>query len=112
MPPETFYDLPSISAERAKDAKLYLEFVRVPAMSAGVYVLAAGASDPQKPHNEDELYYVVRGRAKMVVASVEQVVKTGSVIFVPAKVEHRFFDIAEELEVLVFFGPAETAVST
>jgi mannose-6-phosphate isomerase-like protein (cupin superfamily) len=107
--PGTFYDLPSVSADRAQAGKLYLEFLRVPAMSAGVYVLAAGAADPQKPHHEDELYYVVRGRAKMVVASEEQVVKSGSVIFVPANVEHRFFDISEELEVLVFFAPAETA---
>ena len=108
MADQIFYDLPSISTERAQAEKLYQEFLRVPAMSAGVYVLAAGATDPQKPHNEDELYYVVRGRAKMRVASEEQVVKTGSVIFVPAKVEHRFFDIAEELEVLVVFAPAET----
>ena len=108
MSDKTFYDLPSISAERAQAEKLYQEFLRVPAMSAGVYVLAAGATDPQKPHNEDELYYVVRGRAKMWVASEEKVVKSGSVIFVPAKVEHRFFDIAEELEVLVVFAPAET----
>ena len=108
MPSQTFYDLPTISAERAKAGKAYQEFLRVPAMSAGVYVLAAGATDAQKPHNEDELYYVVRGRAKMKVASEEQVVKTGSLIFVPAKVKHLFFDIAEELEILVFFGPAES----
>lgn len=108
MPDNIFYDLPTVSAERARAEKLYQEFMRVPAMSAGVYVLAAGGADPQKPHNEDELYYVVRGRAKMLVASDEQVVKTGSVIFVPAKVEHRFFDISEELEVLVMFAPAET----
>jgi mannose-6-phosphate isomerase-like protein (cupin superfamily) len=108
MPDEIFYDLPSISVERAQAEKLYQEFLRVPAMSAGVYVLAAGATDPQKPHNEDELYYVVRGRAKMVVGSDEHAVKTGTVIFVPAKVEHRFFEISEELEVLVVFAPAET----
>jgi mannose-6-phosphate isomerase-like protein (cupin superfamily) len=107
MPPESFYDLPTISAERATAKKLYLEFLRAPAMSAGVYVLASWATDPQKPHHEDELYYVVRGRAKMLVGSDEQVVKAGSVIFVPAEVEHRFFDIAEELEVLVVFAPAE-----
>jgi mannose-6-phosphate isomerase-like protein (cupin superfamily) len=73
-----------------------------------VYVLAAGSTDPQKPHKEDEVYYVVRGRGKMRIASQEQVVKTGSVIFVPAEVEHVFFDISEELEVLVFFAPAES----
>ena len=103
-----FYDLPTISAERAKAGKLYQEFLRVPALSVGVYVLAAGSTDPQKPHKEDEVYYVVRGRGKMRIASQEQVVKTGSVIFVPAEVEHVFFDISEELEVLVFFAPAES----
>lgn len=108
MPTQTFYDLPAVSAERAQSGKLYREFLRIPALSAGVYVLAAGATDPQKPHKEDELYYVVRGRAKMLVSSEEQIVKTGTVIFVPANVEHRFFDISEELEVLVFFAPAET----
>ena len=108
MPTETFYDLPAVSAERAQSGKLYREFLRVPALSAGVYVLAAGATDPQKPHKEDEVYFVVRGRAKMLVAGEEQVVKAGTVIFVPANAEHRFFDISEELEVLVFFAPAET----
>jgi quercetin dioxygenase-like cupin family protein len=106
---KTFHDLPTISTERAKAGKLYQEFLRVPALSAGVYVLAAGATDPQKPHKEDELYYVVRGRGRMRVAGEEQVVKAGSIIFVTAEVEHLFFDISEELEVLVLFAPAETA---
>lgn len=103
-----FNDLPTISAARAKAGKLYQEFLRVPALSVGVYVLPAGATDPQKPHQQDEVYYVVRGRAKMRVGSEEQVVKTGSVILVAAGVEHVFFDISEELEVLVFFAPAES----
>jgi mannose-6-phosphate isomerase-like protein (cupin superfamily) len=104
-----FFDLPTISAERAQAGKLYQEFLRVPALSIGVYVLPAGGTDPQKPHKEDEVYHVVRGHAKMRVGSEEQVVKTGSVIFVPAELEHRFFDISEELEVLVFFAPAESS---
>lgn len=106
---KSFYDLPTVSAARARAGKVYQEFLRVPALSVGVYVLAAGATDLQKPHREDEVYYVVRGRAKMRIASEEQVVKAGSVIFVAAGVEHVFFDISEELEVLVFFAPAETA---
>jgi mannose-6-phosphate isomerase-like protein (cupin superfamily) len=103
----TFHDLPTISAERAQAGKPYREFVRVPMLSVGVYVLPAGGTDAQKPHNEDEVYYVVRGRARMKVGEEEEVVKAGNVIFVAAKVEHRFFDISEELEVLVFFAPAE-----
>jgi mannose-6-phosphate isomerase-like protein (cupin superfamily) len=105
---KTFHDLPTISRERAQTGKLYHEFLRVPMLSMGVYVLPAGAADPQRPHKEDEVYYVVRGRARMRVGSEEELVKAGSVIFVAAKVEHRFFDISEELEVLVFFAPAET----
>ena len=109
MTPPNFFDLPTVSAERAQADKLYKEFIRVPLLSVGVYVLPAGGTDPQKPHREDEVYYVVRGHARMRVGSEEQVVKAGSVIFVAGAVEHRFFDISEELEVLVFFAPAETA---
>ena len=109
MPTKNFYDLPAISAERAQAGKLYREFLRVPALSAGVYVLAAGATDPQKPHKEDEVYYVVRGRARMRIGEEEQFVKAGSVIFVAAETEHRFIDVSEELEVLVFFAPAESS---
>lgn len=76
-------------------------------MSAGVYVLPVGGTDPQKPHREDEMYYVVRGRARMKVGAEDEQVSAGSVIFVEAEAEHRFYDIREELEVLVFFAPAE-----
>ena len=76
-------------------------------MSAGVYVLPKGAIDPQKPHREDEMYYVVRGRARMQIGPDHAEVRSGSVIFVAAELEHRFYDIQEELEVLVFFAPAE-----
>ena len=76
-------------------------------MSAGVYVLPKGGMDLQKPHREDEMYYVVRGRARMQIGSEHAEVSNGTVIFVEAEAEHRFYDIQEELEVLVFFAPAE-----
>ncbi len=102
-----FFHLDDLNRQRAAKGKLYLEFLRVPAMSAGVYVLPKSGVDPQKPHREDEMYYVVRGRARMQIGSEHAQVKTGSVIFVEAEAEHRFYDIEEELEVLVFFAPAE-----
>ena len=103
-----FFDIDEVNAQRQDGTKLYQEFLRVPAMSAGLYVLPAGAPDPQKPHGEDELYYVVRGRARMKVGTEDQEIRPGSVVFVEAGVEHRFFDIDEELQVLVFFAPAES----
>ena len=106
--PAEFLQIDQIEKQRAGAGKSYLEFLRVPAMSAGVYTLAAGATDQQKPHKEDELYYVVRGQARMRAGSEDQGVGPGSVIFVAAEVEHRFYDIVEELVVLVFFAPAES----
>ena len=103
-----FYQAAEIDQQRAQSGKLYREFLRVPAMSAGLYVLAVGSADPQQPHHEDEMYYVVRGRARFKAGGEDRAVSVGSVIYVPAEVEHRFFDIEEEIAVLVFFAPAET----
>ncbi|HEV2713998.1 MAG TPA: cupin domain-containing protein [Terriglobales bacterium] len=104
-----FFQLTNIEQQRSAAGKRYLEFLRVPALSAGLYVLPAGGIDLQTPHEEDEMYYVIRGRARMKVGSEDQEVSSGSIIFVGAGVEHRFVDIAEELTVLVFFAPAESA---
>ena len=103
-----FTSVAEIDQQRAESGKLYREFLRVPAMSAGLYVLAAGATDSQRPHHEDEMYYVVRGRGRFRAGDQDQEVSAGSVLFVAAEVEHRFSDIAEELAVLVFFAPAES----
>jgi quercetin dioxygenase-like cupin family protein len=103
-----FASLAEVEEQRAQSGKLYREFMRVPSMSAGLYVLAAGATDRQKPHREDELYYVLRGRARHKAGPEDREVSAGSIIFVAAEVGHRFYDIEEELAVLVVFSPAET----
>jgi mannose-6-phosphate isomerase-like protein (cupin superfamily) len=103
-----FASLPEIEEQRSGSGKSYREFLRVPTMSAGLYVLPAGGTDRQKPHREDEIYYVVRGRARFVAGSEDREISAGSLIFVAAQVGHRFYDITEELAVLVFFAPAET----
>jgi quercetin dioxygenase-like cupin family protein len=54
------------------------------------------------------MYYVVRGRARMRAGSKDEAVSEGSIIFVAAGVEHRFYEITEELMILVFFAPAES----
>ena len=105
---QSFFDIGDLEELRRKNKKSYLEFLRVSSLSAGIYVLARGSTDPQKPHHEDEMYYVVRGRARMRIAGEDQAVAAGSIIFVAANVPHSFFEIAEELVVLVFFAPAES----
>jgi len=101
------YELNHLISERADSNKLYLEFLKVPDLSMGLYVLPAGGVDPQSPHTEDEIYYVVSGRAKILVADESRDVQPGSIVYVAKNVAHRFHSIEEELTVLVFFAPAE-----
>jgi mannose-6-phosphate isomerase-like protein (cupin superfamily) len=101
------YDLRRLISEREAGSKLYLEFLKVPDLSMGLYVLPAGGKDPQSPHTEDEVYYVVSGRAQIRVANEDRAVQAGSIVYVARNVEHRFHSIQEELTVLVFFAPAE-----
>jgi mannose-6-phosphate isomerase-like protein (cupin superfamily) len=101
------YDLSHLISEREASSKLYLEFLKVPDLSMGLYVLPAGGQDPQSPHTEDEVYYVVSGRARILVADEDCQVQAGSIIYVAKNVAHHFHSIEEELTVLVFFAPAE-----
>ncbi len=101
------FDLDTLRAERDASGLLYLEFLRSPDLSVGLYELSAGGVDPQGPHTEDEVYYVVSGRATITVGDEDRPVGPGSVVFVEAGVVHRFHAIEERLVVIVVFGPAE-----
>jgi mannose-6-phosphate isomerase-like protein (cupin superfamily) len=92
---------------RAADQE-WTEFMRAGMFSAGVYRLPAGGTDTQTPHAEDELYYVLVGRAELEIGGDRQPVEPGSLAFVAKRVEHRFVDIAEDLELLVVFAPPES----
>ena len=96
---------------RERGDRSYLEFLRSASLSAGIYHLQAGAIDPQQPHTEDEVYYVIGGSAFIRVGGEDREVRQGSIIFVEATVEHRFHTITEDLTVLVFFAPAEYALA-
>lgn len=101
------FRLEEILKRRRASGEPWIEFLRVPALSMGVYVLEAGAEDRQEPHSEDEVYYIVSGRGSIRIEDRDQTVGPGSLIFVPASAVHRFHGISEELTALVFFAPAE-----
>lgn len=103
------WELDELDAARVASGRLYHEFISVPDLSGGLYVLEAGATDPQSPHTEDELYVVMSGRGSVTVGGEVRPIVAGSVVFVAAAVEHRFHDIEERLVLLVMFGPAEYA---
>ena len=105
------YELADLIKQRARSEKLYLEFLKVPDLSIGIYQLPAGGKDPQSPHTEDEVYYVVSGKARVKVADEDRAVQAGSLVYVAKNVEHRFHSIEAELTLLVFFAPAEYSKS-
>jgi mannose-6-phosphate isomerase-like protein (cupin superfamily) len=107
MPPAAAWNDRELEVRRIASGRSYLEFLRVPDLSAGMYVLEAGASDPQLPHTEDEIYVVLSGRGRLRMGDDDAAVGPGSIAFVAANVDHRFHDIEARLTVLVVFGPAE-----
>lgn len=101
------WDLQGLGDRQRALGRPYLEFLRAPDLSFGLFVLEAGAMDDQSPHTEDEIYVVMSGRGRLRMGDDDVPVGPGSVAFVAATVEHRFHDITERLEILVAFGPAE-----
>jgi mannose-6-phosphate isomerase-like protein (cupin superfamily) len=101
------FELAQLISQRESSNKLYFEFLKVPDLSMGLYILPAGGTDPQSPHTEAEVYYVVSGRAKILVADESRDVQAGSIVYVEKNIAHRFHSIEEDLVVLVFFAPAE-----
>jgi mannose-6-phosphate isomerase-like protein (cupin superfamily) len=107
MPAHLAFELSELAARRAAANCSYMEFLRRDSLSAGLYVLPRGGTDPQQPHGEDEVYYVVSGRARFRAGAEDRAVSAGATLFVAAGLEHRFHSIEEDLTVLVFFAPAE-----
>jgi mannose-6-phosphate isomerase-like protein (cupin superfamily) len=105
------FELPRLLADRPAGHN-YFELIRVPAMSAGLYVLQPGEPDKQAPHHEDELYYILGGKGMIRVGAEDRAVAPGTAVFVPAGVEHHFHSITAQLQVLVVFAPAETPTAT
>lgn len=102
-PPLRRFEMADLVKERAESGRPYLSFLELPTLRSGLYVLPARGEDEQTPHQTDEVYYAIAGRAKIRVEGEVEDVRPGSVIYVKAGAEHRFIDIEEELQLLVFF---------
>jgi mannose-6-phosphate isomerase-like protein (cupin superfamily) len=104
------FQLDDLLARKQGIKSPYLEFLRVPSLSCGIYTLKVGAKDLQGPHDEDEVYLVLSGRGRLRVNDSDHAVERGSVLYVRATSEHSFFEIDEDMTLLVFFasgGPSE-----
>ncbi len=100
------HEIPDLDPQpRDADGHGYIDFLSSQKLSAGLAVWPAGSTDRQRPHQEDEVYYVISGRGQIRVAGEDRAVKPGSLVFVATGVEHQFHHIEEDLRVLVFWAP-------
>lgn len=97
------FAIDELLARRESSGRAYLPFLNLPTLRCGLYVLPAGGDDAQTPHETDEVYYALSGKATLNVEDELLPVTAGSVLYVKAQAEHRFVDIEEELRLLVFF---------
>ena len=105
--PGQVFQLADLVAQLEASRRNYLPFLNEPTLRTGLYALPAGATDTQQPHDKDEVYYVIDGRAAITIGEEMFEVEPGSVIFVEAHINHRFHDITEDLQLLVFFSEAD-----
>jgi mannose-6-phosphate isomerase-like protein (cupin superfamily) len=98
------FSLPDLLAKKSEISPPYYEFLRAPSLSCGIYTLTRGAKDLQGPHDEDEVYYVIAGSGRLRVGDDEHTVRPGSICYVAATSEHSFFEIEEDMTLLVFFA--------
>jgi len=94
-------------AVREGEPNQYREHLRVADLSVGTYCIPVGGKDGQDPHGEDEIYVVVRGRARLISETGEADVGPGTVIYVKAHEDHQFTEVTEDLSIVVVFAPAE-----
>lgn len=73
-------------------------------MRLGMY--APVETDPQKPHEQDELYFVLSGSGTFLHAGERSTFESGDAIFVASGVQHRFESFSEDFAAwVVFWGP-------
>jgi mannose-6-phosphate isomerase-like protein (cupin superfamily) len=63
--------------------------------------------DLQTPHEQDELYVILRGSGTFFVNGERMPFKENDVLFVPAGIEHRFEDFTDDFATWVIFYGAK-----
>ena len=64
---------------------------------------APHGTDHQTFHDEDEFYFIVRGKGEIVVDGDRNACESGDAFYVPAKVEHRFENFSEDFATWAVF---------
>jgi cytidylate kinase len=89
----------------------YLEALRSGQLSGGLYRLRAGEAEEQRPQHEEALYLVLEGRGRFRMGDEDFAIEPGFLFAVPARVEHGFHSVTQDLLLLAFFSPPRGATA-
>ncbi len=98
------YDAEEVLKKLKASGNWFYGFMSKGTMDAGILSLSPKEKDPQGPHANDELYYVIKGSGFIRIEKEDLPIKSGSIIFVPARKKHNFHGNNDELQVLYVFA--------
>ena len=84
-----------------KSEKRFVEVMQDEKMA--VEYFAPKKIDEQQPHKQDEIYIIASGNSDFYRNGETINCKKGDVIFVPAKMEHRFINFSDDFATWVIF---------
>ena len=91
--------------EKIKNSDEYFHtFINKQSLAAGVLVLQPGEEDTQEPHQNDEVYFIIKGNGFLKIKNKDYSVEPNKMYFVGKEIEHYFHGNTKELVVLYFFG--------
>ena len=94
----------ALAAVAASDDGRYGVLLEHGTLEIGFY--APEGTDPQSPHEQDEVYVIHAGSGTFLLGESDQSFAAGDVLFVPAGVEHRFVDFSDGFGAwVIFYGP-------
>ena len=72
-------------------------------ITLGIWKIEVGESDIQTPHERDEVYIILSGKAKLKIEGKVFEVSPNKIFFVKRDTEHNFFGIVEDVELIYAF---------
>jgi CMP/dCMP kinase len=104
-------DLGRLAEAHRSSPRRYREALRTGGLSAGLYRVAMGVEGDERPRGEEGAFLVLEGRGRFRMGDEDFAVEPGRLFTVPARVEHGFHSIVEDLLLLAFFAPPEGSVA-
>lgn len=96
--------LPGVVSSKWPGGERFVRALAHGTMSVEIY--SQVGTDPQTPHEQDELYFVHSGHAALLIGSNSHECHPGTVAVVPAGAVHKFVKFSADFSTwVVFWGP-------